>query len=62
MSQTEHDALQNASYLIRFNITDDLETDKMDPCNCTLIMLHSGCISSKQYEAILKTEAVSRSW
>jgi hypothetical protein len=53
MNVTGQDALQETSFLIRFNITDDLETVKIDPCNSTLVMLCSGCISSLQYEAIL---------
>jgi hypothetical protein len=53
MNLTEQDALQETSFLIIFNITDDLETVKIDPCNSTLVMLCSGCILSVQYEAIL---------
>jgi hypothetical protein len=54
MSLTEQDVLQEASFLIRFNIADDLETVKVDPCISTLLMLCSGCISSVQYKAILR--------
>jgi hypothetical protein len=53
MSLTERDALQEASFLIRFNITDDLETVKIDPCNSTILMLCSSYVCSMQYAAIL---------